>query len=109
LSAIQEYFRALGHFGRYLTFRQDGIDYRVRCDDSAFIIYRPAGKNGLRHHIPGWPVFLVTPDVVFYECCAFSVPDKGISCISTLEKCLGLVGASVEMRRKGELIPDQNE
>jgi len=67
LGRIQARFRELGLFGRTLTVDHRGKAYLVTCDEQAFAVYRRLGRSHLPPGRPGWPVCLVTAEVVVDE------------------------------------------
>lgn len=67
LGSIREYFIRAGIFGLTLSLKHQGHWYRVSCDDDAFMIYRVNSGLALKHHVPGWPVCMVTRDTIFEE------------------------------------------
>lgn len=67
LGEIRDYFMSAGLFGLTLSLRYEGQWYRVSCDDEAFMVYRVNSSIALKHHVPGWPVCMVTRDTIFEE------------------------------------------
>ncbi len=68
LAAIQDLFRRWGRFGERLLFQHQGACYAILCDAEAFVVYRLVPPCGRVPSPPGWPVCLVTPDLLSDEC-----------------------------------------
>lgn len=88
---IRETFSELGLLGRTLSVELEGICYRVSCDEKAFMVYRVNSITGPRHHVPGWPVCLVSPDMIFEECCAPGLGADHYSCGLDIDKWLEVI------------------
>jgi hypothetical protein len=67
LSRIQDLFREMDLFDQPLTLFHQGQTYLVSCDGRSFIIYRLSPDCHLPPGKPGWPVCLVTADMVVDE------------------------------------------
>jgi hypothetical protein len=67
LRRIQALFKDLGIFGKTLTLSHQDVDYRVKCDEGAFTIYRLVEQCHLPPGAPGWPVCLVTAETSIDE------------------------------------------
>jgi len=67
LGQICEYFTAAGLLGTTLSLKHQGQWYRISCDDDAFMVYRVNSGLMIRHHVPGWPVCMVTRETIFEE------------------------------------------
>ncbi|MFC1836138.1 hypothetical protein ACFL2Q_15695 [Thermodesulfobacteriota bacterium] len=94
LGRIGDFFSRLGIFGRTVPVEHNGNRYRVSCDEAGFVVYRINTRAVGRHHVPGWPVCMVTDDSVFQEPCS---PDPGgdhCSCDIDLTQWLALVEAA---------------
>jgi len=92
-SRIRDIFLELGILDRDLVIPYDGVSYRVSCDEKSFIIYRINADNGPRHHVPGWPVCMVSSDVIFVECSSASIGQDHCACGLGLEKWLEIIHA----------------
>ncbi len=77
---IKELFRVLGILGESLSVEHEGNWYRVTCDEQSFMVYRVAENNGLRHHVPGWPVCLVNSHTIFEESCSPALGGDHCAC-----------------------------
>jgi hypothetical protein len=84
-------FQEIGIFGRKLSVEYKGFRYRISCDDKAFLVYRVAGHEGVRHHVTGWPVCLVNSDTIFEECGDPNLSGDHCSCGASLETWLNLI------------------
>ncbi len=60
-------FQGVGAVGQNLCIERSGSRYRVFCDEKGLIIYRIVESAGTRHHVPGWPVCIVSHDHIFEE------------------------------------------
>lgn len=80
LRRIQEIFRREGLFGRDIRLRRDGAAYRVRCDETAFVVYRVNEPSGLPPGDPGWPVCRVDAREVYEERRAPNLKECCLSC-----------------------------
>ena len=87
---IRNVFSDLGILGKTLSLEVEGICYRVCCDEDAFMVYR-VNKRGLRHHVPGWPICLVSSDMVFEECCTPGLGRDHYACAVDIEKWLEMI------------------
>jgi hypothetical protein len=67
LRRIQARFRELGLFGSTLTLTYKEENYLARCDARSFAVYRLVEKCHVPPGRPGWPVCLVTEEVVVDE------------------------------------------
>jgi hypothetical protein len=67
LAQIQQLFRELGLYQQKLCLSHRGQKYLVQCDDTAFTIYRVNEQCHLPPGRPGWPVCLVTSEVIVDE------------------------------------------
>jgi hypothetical protein len=88
---IRKVFQELGILGSDLSLEFEGVRYRVCCDDRAFMVYRVNRRSGARHHVPGWPVCLVSPDTIFEECLSPDLGRDHYDCGVDLEKWLKLI------------------
>lgn len=67
LAAIQGLFRRWGRFGERLLFQHGEVCYAILCDAEAFVVYRLVPPCGRVPSPPGWPVCLVTPELLSDE------------------------------------------
>jgi hypothetical protein len=88
---IQTEFRNWGILGTSLSLEHRGVQYRVWCDEKAFMVYRVNDGGSPRHHVPGWPVCLVNCDIVFEECCSPTLGTDHYACGLDLENWLALI------------------
>lgn len=88
---IRALFDGLGILGESLSLEHEGSRYRVTCDERAFMVYRVSENNGLRHHVPGWPVCLVNDHTVFEECCTPELGQDHCACGTSIDGWLDLV------------------
>lgn len=88
---IREAFVSLGIFGRDLVIAHDGASYKVSCDEKSFVVYRINRDSGPRHHVPGWPVCMVSSDVIFEECSAPYIGRDHCACGLDLENWLEII------------------
>ncbi len=97
-SAIKRFFNELRIFGEILSFEHEGISYRVWCDEQCFMVYRTNDGGGSFHHVPGWPVCLVTSHTVYEECRAPSLTDDHHTCPLDILRWLHVVAAHLDRR-----------
>lgn len=97
-SAIKRFFNELRIFGEMLSFEHDGISYRVWCDEQCFMVYRTNDGGGSFHHVPGWPVCLVTSHTVYEECSAPSLTEDHHTCRLDILRWLEVVAAHLDGR-----------
>jgi len=88
---IQEHFRELGIFGQTLTLTYQEEKYLVSCDAEAFAVYRLVSHCHVPPGQPGWPVCLVTEEVVVDETSAPHVPEDEFASGLSLEEWLKLI------------------
>jgi hypothetical protein len=91
LTRIQAKFRELGLFGRTLTVEHGGKAYLITCDDQAFAVYRRLRRSHLPPGRPGWPVCLVTAEVVVDETSPPHLPEDEFASGLSLDGWLHLV------------------
>jgi hypothetical protein len=91
LYRIQDRFRELGLFGRTLTLTHKGEKYLVSCGDQAFAVYRLVEKCHVSPGQPGWPVCLVTEEVMVDETSPPHLPEDEFSSGLGLEEWLNLI------------------
>ncbi|MBI5250066.1 MAG: hypothetical protein HY912_11290 [Desulfomonile tiedjei] len=90
-SQIRGIFAGLGILGRDLVISHDGVSYRVSCDEKSFVVYRVNSDSGTKHHVPGWPVCMVSSDVIFEECSSPYIGRDHCACGLDLEKWLEII------------------
>ena len=61
-------FLAAGIDRRDLNVELGGDCYRMTLNSECFVVYRINRCKGHKHHVPGWPVCLVTREDIFEEC-----------------------------------------
>jgi hypothetical protein len=91
LRRIQARFRELGILGQTLTLTHKGEKYLASCDDQAFAVYRLVEKCHMSPGRPGWPVCLVTEEVVADETSPPHLPEDEFSSGLSLEEWLDLI------------------
>ncbi len=91
LARIQARFRELHIFGQTLTLTYKAEKYLASCDDRAFTVYRLVEKCHVPPGRPGWPVCLVTAEVVVDEAGPPPVPEDEFSSGLSLEDWLKLI------------------
>ncbi len=96
LAQIREIFDDLNLPANTLTVEHEDQCYRISCDETSFMVYRVncAGKN--RHHLPGWPVCLVTEESVYEEHCAPGLGDDHCASGCDVESWLSILKAFAE-------------
>lgn len=90
-ATIRSLFTGLGVLGENLVVEHEGNLYRVTCDEETFMVYRVAENNGLRHHVPGWPVCLVNSHTIFEEQCSPELGQDHCACGTRLEEWLEVI------------------
>jgi hypothetical protein len=91
LGRIQAMFRARGIFGSTLTLAHRGEKYLASCDAQAFTVYRLVEKCHVPPGRPGWPVCLVTAEVVVDETSPPHLPEDEFASGLGLEGWLNLI------------------
>jgi hypothetical protein len=91
LRRIQARFRELGLFGSPWTLTHKGEKYLVNCDDRVFAVYRLVEKCHVPPGRPGWPVCLVTAEVVVDETSPPQMPEDEFGSGLSLKAWLGLI------------------
>jgi hypothetical protein len=91
LSRIQDRFRELGLFGSTLTLTYKGENYLVRCDARSFAVYRLVEQCHVPPGRPGWPVCLVTGEVVVDETSPPFLPEDEFASGLSLQDWLELI------------------
>lgn len=90
-SRIREVFDGLGILGESLFVEHEGNRYRVTCNQQTFMVYRIAENNGLRHHVPGWPVCLVNAHTIFEESGSPELGRDHCACGTSIEGWLEVI------------------
>jgi len=91
LGNIRDYFVSAGLFGLTLSLRYQGQWYRVSCDDEAFMVYRVNSGVALKHHVPGWPVCMVTRETIFEEHHAPGLGNDHCACGADIARWMGII------------------
>ena len=91
LAQIQARLRELGIFGQTLTLTYREEKYLVSCDTRAFAVYRLVEKCHMPPGHPGWPVCLVTGEVMVDETSPPHVPEDEFNSGLSLEEWLDLI------------------
>jgi hypothetical protein len=91
LGRIQARFRALGLLGRTVTVVHRGKTYLITCDEQAFAVYRRLRRSHLPPGRPGWPVCLVTEEIVVNETSPPHLPEDEFASGLSLEEWLDLI------------------
>jgi hypothetical protein len=91
LSRIQAHFRDLGLFGQTLTVTYKAKQYLARCDEQAFAVYRVVRRGHLPPGRPGWPVCLVTEEVLVDETSPPQAPEDEFNSGLSLGEWLELI------------------
>jgi hypothetical protein len=101
---IRSVFSDLGILGKTLSLEYEGICYRVSCDEDAFMVYR-VNDSGLKHHMPGWPICLVSSEMTFEECCAPGLGRDHFTCPVDIEKWLELIALHCRCSLNDDILP----
>jgi hypothetical protein len=88
---IHELFESLGILGQNIAIAHEGVSYRISCDEKTFVVYRVNPDSGTRHHMPGWPVCMVSPDAIFEECTSPSIGQDHCACGLDLDTWLEII------------------
>ncbi len=91
LRRIQERFQELHIFGQTLTLTYQKEKYLVSCDAQAFAVYRLVSHCHVSPGRPGWPVCLVTGEVVADESSPPQVPEDEFASGLSLQEWLDLI------------------
>ncbi|MFA4901716.1 MAG: hypothetical protein WC600_03120 [Desulfobaccales bacterium] len=91
LARIQDRFRELGIFGQSLSLTYQADKYLVSCDARTFAVYRLVEKCHVPPGRPGWPVCLVTGEVMVDETSPPHVPEDEFSSGLTMQGWLDLI------------------
>jgi hypothetical protein len=98
LRRIQARFRELGLFGSPLTLTHKGEKYLAACDDRVFAVYRLLDQGHVPPGRPGWPVCLVTAEVVVDETSPPHLADDEFASGLGLEEWLQLIETAFTSR-----------
>jgi hypothetical protein len=90
LHRIQDRFRELGIFEQTLSLTYKEENYLVSCDAQAFAVYRLVEQCHVSPGRPGWPVCLVTSEVVVDETSPPDLPEDEFSSGLSLKEWLDL-------------------
>ena len=96
LSKIKITFKDMGLCQHDIIVDVAGISYRISFDPDHFVVYRINRCKGRGHHVPGWPVCLVTKDTIFEECSDEGLGQDHCSCDLTIEQWLELAQKNTE-------------
>lgn len=91
LGKIKERFKELGLKEHDFTVEVRGVCYRMALDTESFVVYRINHCKGHKHHVPGWPVCLVTRDSIFEECFDAGLGADHCSCGVSIDQWLEIV------------------
>jgi hypothetical protein len=98
LGRIQARFRELGLFGSPLTLTHKGEKYLAACDDRVFAVYRLLDQGHVPPGRPGWPVCLVTAEVVVDETSPPHLDDDEFASGLSLKEWLQLIETTMRSR-----------
>lgn len=90
-SKLRELFDGMGLMNQEITIEVSGRNYKIKCDQDSFMVYRLHNNVGPRSHVPGWPVCLVNQDTIFEECSSADGVDDYFSCGLTIERWIELL------------------
>ncbi len=88
LEKIRRRFKKLGIDPRNFNVELDGDCYRMILDSDSFVVYRINHCRGHKHHVPGWPVCMVTREAIFEECSHLNRVTDHCSCGITIDQWL---------------------
>ncbi len=88
LTKIRGRFQGSGLDRYNITVVVGDISYRITFDPDSFVVYRINHCKGHKHHVPGWPVCLVTKDAIFEECLDASLGSDHCSCNLSIDQWL---------------------
>jgi hypothetical protein len=91
LRRIQDRFRELNIFGQTQTLTYKDEKYLVSCDTQAFAVYRLVERCHVPPGRPGWPVCLVTAEVVVDETSPPHLPEDEFNSGLNLEGWLEVI------------------
>jgi hypothetical protein len=93
LGRIQAQFRQLGIFGQTLTLIYKNEKYLVNCETQSFTVYRLVDQCHVPPGRPGWPVCLVTEEIMVDENSPPHLPQDEFSSGLSLEGWLNLINS----------------
>jgi hypothetical protein len=93
LGRIQAQFRQLGIFGQTLTLIYKNEKYLVNCETQSFTVYRLVDQCHVPPGRPGWPVCLVTEEIMVDENSPPHLPQDEFSSGLSLEGWLDLINS----------------
>lgn len=96
LNKIRRRFEGLGLDRHDVTVVVGEISYRIAFDSDSFVVYRINQCRGHKHHVPGWPVCLVTRDAIFEECSDAGLGSDHCSCNLTIDQWLEIAEVGCE-------------
>ncbi len=91
LNKIRKRFNELDRDRHDVIVEVGGVSYRIALNPDSFVVYRFYHCKGHRHHVPGWPVCLVTNDTLFEECSGSGLGTDHCSCNVTIDEWLEIV------------------
>ena len=89
--ALEDIRRKIEDFGaeeRRIELEHEGCFYRIVLNSDSFVVYRVNHCSGHRHHVPGWPVCLITKDSIFQECFDLDIGMNHSKCGITIDQWL---------------------
>ena len=91
LEKIRRELAGMGIDHQDLTVEVRGVSYRITYDHESFVVYRVNHCRGHKHHVPGWPVCLVTKETIFQECSGEGLAEDHCSCGISIDQWLKIV------------------
>ncbi|MFH0959418.1 MAG: hypothetical protein V1897_12010 [Pseudomonadota bacterium] len=91
LEEIKRRFNELGIDKSQFNIELGGDCYRMTLDSECFVVYRINRCKGHNHHVPGWPVCLVTRETIFEESSNLESKTDHCACEITIDQWLGIV------------------
>jgi hypothetical protein len=88
---IRQVFTEIGALNHDIALEYEGIRFKISCNDSTFMVYRINDTSGPCHHMPGWPVCLVSSEVIFEECASPGLAEDHCACSLDVETWLQMV------------------
>ncbi|MGC8605498.1 MAG: hypothetical protein ACP5VS_17675 [Desulfomonilaceae bacterium] len=95
LEKIIQRFERLGLYRHELTVTVGGASYRIALNPDSFVVYRINHCKGHKHHVPGWPVCLVTREAIFEECFDTGLGKDHCSCGITIEQWIEIAKKNI--------------
>jgi hypothetical protein len=93
LGRIQAQFMQLGIFGQTLTLIYKNEKYLVNCETQSFAVHRLVEQCHVPPGRPGWPVCLVTEEIVVDETSPPHLPEDEFASGLSLERWLDLINS----------------